>query len=224
MSKLTASLNSVLQWRACASQFLALALVPVYLLIVSHKSLGANHTAGLPGTAGGTSTKCPPPARLVVVAAKSGATLLDPVANEPVAEFWQARGETGKFGGALTVATFGTGLKTFNPWVAVDEQSDGVAMLLFDPLIDVDPWTGKPVCKLARSYSVSPDGLEYTFVLRKGLLWSDGFPINADDVVFTFDKLVKEGFGNKSKRDTIAVDDDYPIVRKIDDLTVRFRT
>ncbi len=165
-----------------------------------------------------------PPSRLVVASASSGSELVSAKGNEAIAEFWQARGEPGKFGGSITVATFGTGIKTFNPWQATDVESHGIGQLIFESLIDVDPWTGKPLCRLARSYTVSSDGLEYTFTLRRGLRWSDGKPITADDIVFTFDKLIKEGFGNKSLKDTIAVENDYPTVKKIDDLTVKFRT
>jgi peptide/nickel transport system substrate-binding protein len=39
---------------------------------------------------------------------------------------------------------------------------------------------------LARSWTVSPDGLTYTFTLRTDVRWGDGAPFNADDVMFTF--------------------------------------
>ncbi|MFX5793907.1 ABC transporter substrate-binding protein, partial [Acinetobacter baumannii] len=63
-------------------------------------------------------------------------------------------------------------------------------MLLFDPLVQADPWTGITTPKLAKSVSLSADQCEYTFTLRKGLQWSDGHALTADDVVFTFGKLV----------------------------------
>ena len=58
--------------------------------------------------------------------------------------------------------------------------------LLYDTLLWKDgdgtllPW-------LAESFKRSADGLMYTFELRRGLTWSDGMPLTADDVVFTFD-------------------------------------
>ena len=58
--------------------------------------------------------------------------------------------------------------------------------------------------------TVSPDGKTVRFVLRKGLKWSDGEPLNADDVVFTYGKLVKEAYGDPSHRDTLSVTGDYP--------------
>ncbi len=128
------------------------------------------------------------------------------------------------YGGSITLSTFGGGPKTFNVWEASDADSHGYGILLFEVLVDVDPWTGKIYPKLAKSFAVSKDNLEYTFVLRKGLKWSDGHPITADDVVFTFGKVVAEGYGNSSLRDTMSVFEQYPSVEKVDDLTVRFKT
>ena len=46
----------------------------------------------------------------------------------------------------------------------------------------VQPW-------LAESWTLSPDGLTYTFKLRKGVLFHDGTPFDAKAVKFTFDRL-----------------------------------
>ncbi len=156
----------------------------------------------------------PGPHKIVEVTEKDGTK----------SEYLQARGDIGKFGGAFKVSIFGSGPKTFNPWDASDVESGGLALLMFDRLVDIDPWTGKPYPKLAKSVEVSKDNLEYTFVLRKGLKWSDGKPLTADDVVFTFNDLVGKGFGNTSNRDVISVYGEYPKVWKVDDLTVKFRT
>ncbi|MBK7839386.1 MAG: hypothetical protein IPJ49_17295 [Candidatus Obscuribacter sp.] len=44
-------------------------------------------------------------------------------------ELWQARGETGKFGGTLKLISFGAGPKTFNAWDASDVDSHGIGMI-----------------------------------------------------------------------------------------------
>jgi oligopeptide transport system substrate-binding protein len=41
----------------------------------------------------------------------------------------------------------------------------------------------------AESWTVSDDGLVYTFKLRQGATWSDGSPVTADDFVFAFQRL-----------------------------------
>ncbi|MEC8219083.1 MAG: ABC transporter substrate-binding protein, partial [Verrucomicrobiota bacterium] len=45
---------------------------------------------------------------------------------------------------------------------------------------------------LARSWEISEDNKSYTFYLRRGVLWSDGSPFTADDVIFTFDCILTE--------------------------------
>jgi peptide/nickel transport system substrate-binding protein len=141
-------------------------------------------------------------------------------------EALQARGEVGKFGGLFKVCTFGAGPKTFNPWAAGDVESNGIGYLQFERLVELDAWSGKIYPRLAKSFSISHDNRQYTFVLRKGLQWSDGQPITADDVVFTFDKLVRNGYGESSlsERDTLTVYKEFPRIEKLDDLTVRFTT
>lgn len=57
--------------------------------------------------------------------------------------------------------------------------------MIFDCLLERDekgliPW-------LAESWTVSPDGREYTFVLRENVRWQDGVAFTAGDVKFTFD-------------------------------------
>ena len=48
----------------------------------------------------------------------------------------------------------------------------------------------KPVCDLCRSYSVMPDGKTYRFELREDLAWSDGAPLEAEQFVLGFRRLV----------------------------------
>ena len=54
--------------------------------------------------------------------------------------------------------------------------------------------SGLPVPNLAASWAVTADGLSYTFVLREGLRWSDGFPLTLDDVLFTLRLLQAPDF------------------------------
>lgn len=49
---------------------------------------------------------------------------------------------------------------------------------------------GEPIPGAAESWSASPDGLVWTFKLRKGAVWSDGAPVTADDFVFSFRRLL----------------------------------
>ena len=46
--------------------------------------------------------------------------------------------------------------------------------------------------------TVSSDGKTYTFVLRKGLVYSDGTPVQASDFTHTIERAIKLGWGDKS--------------------------
>jgi peptide/nickel transport system substrate-binding protein len=137
-------------------------------------------------------------------------------------EYRIARGEIGKYGGVLYSSTIGEGPKTFNLWTAMDATSSDMTQLMFDGLVSTDAYTGEVIPLLAKSYEIKNGGKEYIFRLRKGLKWSDGKPITADDVVFTWKNLVGEGYGNTSARDNMMINGKFPLVEKVDNLTVRF--
>ncbi len=60
---------------------------------------------------------------------------------------------------------------------------------LFEGLMTYDA-EGQVVAGLASAWSISTDGLRYTFSLRTGLAWSDGVPLTAEDVVYSFRRLM----------------------------------
>ena len=65
-------------------------------------------------------------------------------------------------------------------------------LFLFDPLVSVDSATLLPVPNLAEEWTISTDGLTYTFALKAGVTFHDGEPLTAADVKFTFDLLLNE--------------------------------
>lgn len=139
-------------------------------------------------------------------------------------EFKQSRAPLGQFGGTFYEASIGRGPKTFNPLAATDATSSQVGGLMFTGLAETDAYTGETVPHLAKTIEVKPDNLTYIVTLRKGLTWSDGHPLTADDVVFTWNQLILPGLGNASNRDVVMVNGQLPTVRKQDDLTIVFRT
>jgi ABC-type transport system substrate-binding protein len=78
----------------------------------------------------------------------------------------------------------------------------------------------EPKPELADSWEITDDGYTYTFYLNENVLWHDGEPFNADDVVYTF-----EGLAIKETGTTIhsRIVQNVESVEKIDDYTVRFR-
>lgn len=111
---------------------------------------------------------------------------------------------------------FPADIMSTNPFMATDLRSLWILNLLYDPLVALDPELNI-VPWLAERWEVSPDGLRYTFYLRRGVRFHDGKELTADDVVFTF----KAGIGNNTIRFSVFV----PIVsdvKKVDDYTVVF--
>lgn len=139
-------------------------------------------------------------------------------------DYLQSQAEVGTFGGSFVASTIGEGPKTFNPFNTKDATSSTMADMMFDGLVTTRPDTGEVVPKLAKSFEISPDGKTYTINLRRGIQWSDGKPINADDVVFTWKDIIFGGFGNTSTRDSLLIDGKLPKVEKVDDYTVKFTT
>ena len=139
-------------------------------------------------------------------------------------DYLESQAPVGNFGGELIASTIGEGPKTFNPFNSKDNTSSTMAGVMFDGLLTTNPVTGQPSPKLAKSYEISPDGKTYTIHLRRGIKWSDGKPITADDVVFTWRDIIFAGLGDTSTRDSLVIDDKLPTVRNIDDYTVEFTT
>lgn len=71
-----------------------------------------------------------------------------------------------------------------NPILARREVDRDLVLLIFNGLAKVDE-RFQIVPDLAQSWQVSSDGCVYTFHLRRDVVWHDGVPFTADDVVFT---------------------------------------
>jgi peptide/nickel transport system substrate-binding protein len=122
--------------------------------------------------------------------------------TERAAEFEPSAGE---HGGELTVTSFGSDPKTFNPITSNETSSMEVLQFVFEGLTTYDVIAQKPVPSLARSWSVSEDKLVYDFVLRDDVVWSDGTPFTADDVVFTFETIYDKR-NLSAARDNLTID------------------
>lgn len=140
------------------------------------------------------------------------------------AEMRQGRYQVGKPGGTLVRSVINSDPATFNYWAAADTTSREMAALMFAGLLDTDPYSGEVTPALAESFTVDPDGLTYTTKLRKGLKWSDGKPITAEDVAYTWNTIIKGGYGNSSLRDVTTVEGKSPVVTVVDELTNKFVT
>lgn len=137
-------------------------------------------------------------------------------------DYLQSQAPVGYFGGELIISTIGEGPKTFNPCNTKDSTSSSMAGLMYDGLVTTNPRTGEVEPQLAKSFTV--DGNDYLIHLRRGIQWTDGKPITADDVMYTYNEVVFRGLGNPSVMDAMKVDGKLPELVKIDDYTLKFTT
>jgi peptide/nickel transport system substrate-binding protein len=111
---------------------------------------------------------------------------------------------------------------TFN--YALNESAYSVFGFIYDSLINENPITTKLEPNLAESWQVSPDQKKITITLRDGIKWSDGKPMTADDIVFTYNDIYLNKAIPTSTKDALKIGDKgtLPKVKKIDSRQVEF--
>jgi peptide/nickel transport system substrate-binding protein len=135
-------------------------------------------------------------------------------------DFVAATGEPGQPGGRLAVA-LRSEPKTLNPILSVDGVSREVIAAMNADLVHINHETQKTEPALAAAWSVSSNGLKYTLLLRQDVKFSDGAPLTADDVVFSFQLYLDEKL-HSPQRDLLLIDGKPISVKKIDTYTVEF--
>lgn len=107
---------------------------------------------------------------------------------------------------------------SFNPISANDRWGMTTVNLIFSPLARAEA-DGSIKNELAKEIVKSDDGLSVTVTLKDDLVWSDGQPLTADDVVFTYETKIKKENGIS---DMYWIDDKPVTVEKVNDKTVKF--
>ncbi|HEX7124401.1 MAG TPA: ABC transporter substrate-binding protein [Thermodesulfobacteriota bacterium] len=119
-----------------------------------------------------------------------------------------------KPGGTL-IMVIGADPPTLNPAITTGTPDLYTACKIFEGLVRLDRDL-EPQPVLAESWTVQPDGLTYTFALRKGVTWHDGKPFTSKDVEWTFENVTAK-FGPRTKGPFQAVKavttpDDHTVV------------
>lgn len=135
-------------------------------------------------------------------------------------QFVAPDGEIGRLGGTLVVA-LSSEIKTLNPILSVDVSSREVMGVMHADLVHINRESQRTEAALAESWSVSASGLRYTVRLRQGLRFSDGAPMDADDVVFSYRAYLDPNV-HSPQRDLLLIDGKPISVEKIDSRTVLF--
>ena len=92
---------------------------------------------------------------------------------------------------------------------------------IFETLLDMNNETLEFEPKLAERWEISEDKMQYTVYLRKDVTFSDGVPMTAEDVKFTFDLIMDPKSDSAPLRNYIQ---DFKTCEIVDEYTIRFTT
>ena len=106
-----------------------------------------------------------------------------------------------------------------NPITSSEAPAGTVYGLIFESLIERDNETLAFKARVAEQWAISPDHLAYTFMINKAARFSDGTPLTAHDVKFTFDKMMDPSTAAPHLRNYFQ---DIRSCDVLDDFTVRF--
>ncbi|NES83207.1 MAG: ABC transporter substrate-binding protein [Moorea sp. SIO2B7] len=111
---------------------------------------------------------------------------------------------------------------TFN--YPLNDSAYSVFGYIYEGLLTQNGLTAELEPALAKSWSISADKRRITFTLREGLKWSDGKPLTADDVIFTYKDIYLNEKIPTGIRDILRIGKTgaFPSVKKIDKLRVEF--
>jgi peptide/nickel transport system substrate-binding protein len=112
---------------------------------------------------------------------------------------------------------------TFNPLVGQDFAAYVIAALTFEGLMTVDS-KGNAQPALAQSVKVLKSATRYVFKLKPNLKWSDGKPLTADDVVFTFNLMFSKKYADFTSAYSGDAKQHLKAVTAIDKNTVQIDT
>ena len=113
---------------------------------------------------------------------------------------------------------------SLDPHVSTAANDFRIAVNIYDGLVRNTPGTLEIEPALATDWTISDDGLEYTFNLREGVTFHDGTPFNAEAVKFNFDRMLDEShpFASTGPFPLAFFFSSVESVDVVDDLTVKF--
>ena len=141
-------------------------------------------------------------------------------ADDAFARVRAAQAMPGYARGDWMVDAFGVGVRKLTPLLSADVYASVVQDHIFESLAARDPATLEWKPLIAESWQISPDGLQIRFQLKKNVTFSDGQPLTADDVKFTYDFTMDERIAAPRDR---AYLQEIAGVDKVNDYEVVFR-
>ncbi|MFI9379661.1 ABC transporter substrate-binding protein [Kutzneria sp. NPDC052558] len=120
----------------------------------------------------------------------------------------------------LRVAVTGT-IATMNPFTAYHLGDTEIGRVMYAFLTSYSRQDFSPQPGLADKWSTSADKLTWTFHIRSGMTWSDGQPITAKDVAWTFNKIMTDKTAATANGNFVT---NFDTVTAGDDSTVEIKT
>jgi peptide/nickel transport system substrate-binding protein len=90
---------------------------------------------------------------------------------------------------------------------------------IYEGIVERNPFTFEPVGRLAQAWEIAEDGLTITYFLREGVLWHDGEPFTAADVVASYEYLMNEDLASYAYTQLV---ESLAGVEAVDEYTVVF--
>jgi len=118
-------------------------------------------------------------------------------------------------GGSLVEGLVGTP-RFINPILAISDTDRDLTTLVYSGLMRATP-EGDIVPDLAKEYSISENGLTYTFILRDDITFHDGEPVTSADVAFTVHLAQTPDIKSPKRADWEGVQ-----VLEVDEKTIQF--
>ncbi len=109
---------------------------------------------------------------------------------------------------------------SLNYYLANNTFSREVFVSMYEALLGMDPITAEYVPNLAKAWTISEDKTTFTFELDPRARWSDGHPVTAEDVRWTFDAIMDPA--NLTGAHKVALETFEPPA-VLDQYTIRFR-
>lgn len=122
--------------------------------------------------------------------------------------------------GDYFIDAFATTVKSLTPYIAGDIYASRIADYVLDSLLTIDPMTLELLPGVAKSWEVSDDGLTITYQMRSDVVFADGVPMTAEDVVFTYDWVMNPKVAASRMRTYF---EKFESVEALDKYTVQFK-
>ncbi len=165
---------------------------------------GANDAVALSsnGSIGVATSSLTPTAAMTVASEAGGQPRINLSATQPAEQ-----------AGGIFVQVVERDADTLNPLLTTNPTSLAVLRKIYPALLDQDPASGLTIAGggLAADWQFASDGRAITFTLHSGVMWSDGAPVTARDVKFTYDAIRDPAIANPY-RDNFANVNDIQLV------------